>query len=302
MERIGFIGLGAMGRPMARNLLRGLRAGGGAEMIVYDMNPDAVAALVAEGAKAAGSIAEVAAKADIIVTMLPDSPDVEAVVLGPGGLADSAKAEILVMDMSTIDPSVTDRLSKALGERGHGFVDAPVGRTVTFAEQGKSLFMVGASSNDFGRVKPLLEAMGNTIHHCGAPGAGIRTKLVNNYIAIVMNQVNAEALALIQSFDLGLQQTLDVVNGTTATNGHLVSNYPAKVLGGDLDPGFRVKLADKDLNLALDAARAADIPMFLGHAARECYGLARAAGHAETDWTVLVDLACARAGLTPPRL
>jgi len=209
---------------------------------------------------------------------------------------------MLVMDMSTIDPSVTDRLSKALGERGHGFVDAPVGRTVTFAEQGKSLFMVGASSNDFGRLKPLLEAMGNTIHHCGAPGAGIRTKLVNNYIAIVMNQVNAEALALIQSFGLGLQQTLDVVNGTTATNGHLVSNYPAKVLGGDLDPGFRVKLADKDLNLALDAARAADIPMFLGHAARECYGLARAAGHAETDWTVLVDLACARAGLTPPRL
>ena len=155
MERIGFIGLGAMGRPMARNLLRGT----GAQMIVYDMNPDAVAALVAEGATAGGSIAEVAANADIIVTMLPDSPDVEAVVLGPGGLADSASAEILVMDMSTIDPSVTDLLSKALGERGHGFVDAPVGRTVTFAEQGKSLFMVGASSNDFGRVKPLLFAM-----------------------------------------------------------------------------------------------------------------------------------------------
>lgn len=302
MERIGFIGLGAMGRPMARNLLRGLKATTGGEMIVYDLNPDAVAALVAEGATAAAGITEVAAKADIIVTMLPDSPDVEAVVLGPGGLADSAGSEILVLDMSTIEPSVTDRLSKALGERGHGFVDAPVGRTVTFAEQGKSLFMVGASSNDFGRVKPLLAAMGDTIHHCGAPGSGIRTKLVNNYIAIVMNQVNAEALALIQHFGLALQPTLDVVNGTTATNGHLVTNYPAKVLGGDLDPGFRVKLADKDLNLALDAARTADIPMFLGHAARECYGLARAAGHAETDWTVLVDLACARAGLKPPRL
>ena len=298
MDRIGFVGLGAMGRPMARNLLRAT----GAQMIVHDLNPEAVAALVAEGARAASSLAELAAEADLVITMLPDSPDVEAVVLGPGGILDSAPAELLVMDMSTIAPAATDRIAAALAERGHGFVDAPVGRTVTFAELGRSLFMVGASSNDFGRVKPVLEGMGDVIHHCGAPGAGIRTKLVNNYLAIVSNQVNAEALALAQSFGLDLAQTLAVVNGTTATNGHLTTNYVSKVFSGDIAPGFRIALADKDLTLALQAAQAAGMPMFAGRAVREAYALARVEGWADKDFSAMVDAGCTRLGLPVPRL
>ncbi len=120
--------------------------------------------------------------------------------------------------------------------------------------------MVGASGNDFGRVKPVLED-GTTIHHCGGPGSGIRTKLVNNLIAISVCQVNAEAVTLAQAFGLDIRSTLDVINGTTATNGHLVGAWPNKVLVDDTHPGFRIRLAHKDVALALDAAKEAGIPM-----------------------------------------
>ena len=167
--------------------------------------------------------------------MLPDSSVVERVVSGPGGVLDHARRGSVVVDMSTIDPRVTDRLATAAADKGIGFVDAPVGRLSSHAERGESLFMVGASDDDFQRVRPLLEAMGTTIHHCGAVGTGIRTKLVNNYLAIILCQLNAEALALSQRFGLDLAKTLDVINGTTATNGQIKINWPNKVLAGDTD-------------------------------------------------------------------
>lgn len=296
-ERIGFIGLGAMGAPMAANLARK-----GHQLIVHDIVPGKVAELVALGAEDGGSIAGVAAAADIILTMLPDSPDVEAAVLGPGGILESGRPDQLVMDMSTIAPATTDRLHKALTEAGIGFVDAPVGRLVTHAIAGELLFMVGASGNDFGRVKPLIEGMGTTIHHCGAPGTGIRTKLVNNLVAISVCQVDAEAITLAQSWGLDVQKTIDVINGTTATNGHLVTNWPNKVLKGDTSPGFRVALAHKDVSLALQAAHEAGIPMHVGAAVREAYAAAKAAGYADEDFSVLVDYLCGRVGAKPPRL
>src|SRR6185503_12620683 len=153
----------------------------------------------------------------------------------------------LVMDMSTVDPLATDRFAQLLETRGMRLVDAPVGRLAAHADRGESLFMVGASDEDFARVKPLLEAMGTTIHHCGPVGSGIRTKLVNNFLAIVSCQTNAEALALAQRFGLDLQKTLDVLYGTTATNGQLKIAWPAKVLKGDTEPGFTIDLAHKDL-------------------------------------------------------
>ncbi|MBL8671971.1 MAG: NAD-binding protein, partial [Alphaproteobacteria bacterium] len=233
----------------------------------------------------------------------PDSPDVEAVVLGADGLASSASEGLLVVDMSTLDPAATDRMARALAERGIGFADAPVGRLVSHAERGESLFMVGASHNDFGRLKPLLEAMGTTIHHCGPPGAGMRTKLVNNFIAIAVCQIDAEAFALAQAFGLDLRTTLDVVNGTTATNGHLKTNWPAKVLAGDITPGFRVALAHKDLSLAIEAARLAGVPMLAGAAVREAVGLAKGVGGVgDKDFSALLDHVCRQAGVATPRL
>jgi 4-hydroxybutyrate dehydrogenase / sulfolactaldehyde 3-reductase len=297
-DTIGFIGLGAMGRPMAANLARK-----GMALVVHDQRPEPVAALAALGARPANGAAGVARAAGIVVTMLPDSPDVEAVVLGPGGVAENLAAGGIVMDMSTVDPAASDRLAAALAKRGLGFVDAPVGRLVSHAEKGESLFMVGAAPADFARVKPLLDAMGSTVFHCGGPGTGIRTKLVNNYLAIMGCLLNAEALALAAKLGLKLETTLDVINGTTAFNGQLRINYASKVLKGDTAPGFRIALAHKDMSLALEAARRAGVPMFVGAAGRECLGQAgRTGDFAGRDFSALLDYVCQQAGIAPPRL
>lgn len=164
--KIGFIGLGRMGRPMASNLQRK-----GFATLSYDVNPQGIAALVELGGRAAGSIAEVARESDIVFTMLPAHPEVRAVVLD--GIVPNARPGTLVVDMSTIDPLATDEVAAAVEAAGLGFVDAPVGRLATHADRGECLFMVGASQEHFERVKPMLEAMGTTIHHCG-PGTLLR--------------------------------------------------------------------------------------------------------------------------------
>jgi len=170
------------------------------------------------------------------------------------------------------------------------------------ADRGESLFMVGASEADFQRVLPLLQAMGTTIHHCGKVGTGIRTKLVNNYLAIVSCQLNAEALALSQRFGLDLTKTLEVLYGTTATNGQLRVNWPNKVLAGDTTPGFTIDLAHKDLSIILAASQTAKVPAPVGAAAREIFTAARARGHGAADFSAIVDAFCEIAGVEKPRL
>ena len=253
-ERIGFIGLGAMGKGMALNLQNK-----GFQLNVFDIAPEPVAILVQQGAVAAASVAELTQNSDIVVTMLPGSPEVDGVVLGEGGVLANGRDGMLLMDMSTVDPLTTDNLAECLPEVGIAVVDAPVGRLAQHANSGESLFMVGASDEDFARVRPLLEAMGTTIHHCGAVGSGMRTKLVNNFLAIASCQMNAEALTLSTRFGLDLQTTLDVIHGTTATNGQLKINYATKVLTGDTDPGFAIDLAHKDLTLIVNAANQAKV-------------------------------------------
>ena len=297
MELIGFIGLGKMGRPMAANLCRK-----GAQVLVFDLAKEPVEALAALGATAAGSIRDVASSADIIFTMLPDSGVVEAVVAGQNGVLSHAKSGSVVVDMSTIDPRVTDRLAAAAAAKGVGFVDAPVGRLSSHAERGESLFMVGAAPDVFARVQPLLEMMGTTIHHCGDVGTGMRTKLVNNFLAIVSCQMNAEAIALSQRFGLSLEKTLDVIHGTTATNGQLKMAWATKVLKGDIEPGFTIDLAHKDLSLIVDAATAERVPVPIAALAREAYDSARNHGHGSKDFSAMVDILCDEAAITKPRL
>ena len=296
-ERIGFIGLGNMGRPMASNLARK-----GFPLVVFDVNPIPVRQLEQLGARAAADAPDVARESDIVVTMLPDSASVDEVLLGAGGVLAHLRAGSAVMDMSTIDPLLTDRVAAAASDKGITFVDAPVGRLASHAERGESLFMVGAAANAFARVKPLLDAMGTTIHHCGGPGTGIRTKLVNNYLAIVSCAFNAEALALSQRFGLSLDKTLDVVHGTTATNGQLKIAWAAKVLKGDTEPGFTIDLAHKDLTLIVDAANAVRVPMPIGAAARESFSAARVQGQGAKDFSAMADVLCDFAHLARPRL
>ncbi len=290
---IGFIGLGRMGRPMSSNLIKK-----GFELIVYDINRDAVRDLEQLQARSAAPN-ELAAAVDIIVTMLPNSQVVKDVILG---ILPHVRRGSLIMDMSTVDPRVTDQLAEEAAQRGIQFVDAPVGRLASHADRGESLFMVGATGENFERVKPLLEAMGTTIHHCGGVGSGIRTKLVNNYLAIVSCQTNAEALALAQRFGLDLHKTLDVLYGTTATNGQLKIAWPSKVLAGDLEPGFTVDLAHKDLTLIVEAANAAQVPMSVGASAREAFNVARTRGFGAKDFSVMVDVLCELANIPKPRL
>ena len=296
MEKVGFIGLGRMGRPMASNLCRK-----GFRLKVNDINPEAVAELELMQASA-GTIAEIAETSDIIVTMLPNSSVVDLVVSQADGILAHAKPGSLILDMSTIDPDTTDRLARAAAVKGVAFVDAPVGRLASHADRGESLFMVGGTVADFERVKPLLEAMGSTIYHCGEVGSGTRTKLVNNFLAVASCQMNAEALALSQRFGLNLERTLDVLYGTTAVNGQLKIAWPTKVLIDDIEPGFTIDLAHKDLTLIIDSANAAKVPMPMAAAAREAFSTARARGFGGKDFSAMVDALCDLAAIPKPRL
>jgi 4-hydroxybutyrate dehydrogenase/sulfolactaldehyde 3-reductase len=286
-----------MGKPMAANLQRK-----GFQLTVFDIAEPPMAVLVQLGARQATSLAEVAENSDIVITMLPGSPEVEEVVMGPDGVFAQGRPGMLVMDMSTVDPATTDALAAKAADHGIDVVDAPVGRLASHADSGESLFMVGASDTDFERVRPLLEAMGTTIHHCGAVGSGIRTKLVNNFLAIVSCQMNAEALALASRFGLDLNRTLDVVHGTTATNGQLKINFATKVLTGDIEPGFTIDLAHKDLTLIVNAANAIKVPLPIAAVARESLSLARATPYHAKDFSALLDHWCERAGIDKPRL
>jgi len=297
MERVGFIGLGRMGRPMAANLCRK-----GFALVVHDVKPEPVQALLAEGASAGNGVAGVARASDIVITMLPSSAEVEDTILGPDGVLAHGRPGQLVMDMSTVDPATTDCLARDTAVRGLAMVDAPVGRLAAHADRGESLFMVGASDADFARVLPLLKAMGTTIHHCGGPGSGIRTKLVNNCLAIVSCELNAEALALSQRFGLDLAKTLEVIHGTSATDGQFRLNWEHKVLAGDTTPGFTIDLAHKDLSLILAAATAAKVPMPVAAAAREMFSAARAGEFAGRDFSAMGDFLCDLAGIERPRL
>jgi 4-hydroxybutyrate dehydrogenase/sulfolactaldehyde 3-reductase len=282
---------------MASNLVRK-----GFRLTVNDINPDAVKELELLQASSAPTVAEVTQKSDIIVTMLPNSSVVEDVVMRADGIIANARAGSLILDMSTIDPNTTDRLAKAAAAKGIGFVDAPVGRLASHADRGESLFMVGGSVKDFERVKPMLEAMGTTIYHCGDVGSGTRTKIVNNFLAVSSCQLNAEALALSQRFGLNLERTLDVLYGTTAVNGQLKIAWPTKVLVDDIEPGFTIDLAHKDLTLVIESANAAKVPMPMAAAAREAFSTARSRGFGGKDFSAMVDALCDLAGIKKPRL
>ncbi len=287
MQKIGFIGLGRMGKSMALNLQKK-----GFALVVHDLNQAAVKELVASGAAAGSNVASIAKECSVVITMLPSSVEVEQVALGADGVFANAAPGTILLDMSTIDPLSTDKLEVAARAAGQSVIDAPVGRLAEHADRGESLFMVGASDEDFARVKPMLEAMGTTVYHCGKVGTGGRTKLVNNYVAITLCQVNSEALALSQRFGLDITKTLQVLYGTSASNGQLRLNFPNKVLIGDTSPGFTIDLAHKDLGLVMAAAHAAKVPMPVAASVFESFSLARASDYGKIDFSGIADAIC----------
>jgi 4-hydroxybutyrate dehydrogenase/sulfolactaldehyde 3-reductase len=282
IRTIAFIGVGTMGAPMARNLLKG-----GFALRVFDLNVEAAAALAAAGAARAASPADAARGADAAITMLPNGEHVEAAVFGRDGLADGLALGSLYIDMSTIAPSVTDRIARKMTDRGIEMVDAPVGRQSQHAVEGKLLIMAGGSDAAIARARPILEKMGDTIHHCGPVGAGSRMKVVNNFMSIALNVLTAEALTLAERSGLDPELARKVMLGTAAGQGHMAGTYPAKVLKGDLTPGFMIDLAHKDLGLALDLGNSLGLPLDIGGAALGAYDTARAQGRGRQDWTAI---------------
>lgn len=296
-SKIGFIGLGRMGKPMASHLQKK-----GFDLIVLDLNQQAVAELVSLGSTAGKSVADIARNCNIVITMLPSSIEVEKLSYGADGIFANAAKGTILMDMSTIDPLATDRLSAEASKHGLTMVDAPVGRLAEHADRAECLFMVGASDADFKTVTPLLNAMGNSTFHCGPVGTGGRTKLVNNYVAITLTQVNGEALALSQRFGLDITKTLAVLLGTSANNGQLRMNFPNKVLAGDTTPGFTIDLAHKDLSLVVNAAHAAKVPMPVAAAVHESFSQARAAEFGAIDFSGIADVICEVSKIQKPRV
>ena len=297
MGTTGFIGLGRMGCPMASNLVRK-----GFDLVVHDIVAARVDTLARLGAVPAASPAEVAAQAEVVITMLPGPASVREVITGGEGVLATARRGTIVMDMSTIDPGTTDAMAELCEGRGLEFIDAPVGRLASHADAGESLFMVGGTSDNLERVRPLLEAMGTAIFHCGPCGTGTRTKLVNNFISTASCQINAEALVLAAAFGLDLDSTLDVICGTSAVNGQISSAWPVKVLADDTSPGFTIDLAHKDLSLVVEAANATGVPMPMAAAAREAYSVARARGFGGKDFSAMLDVHCDITGTPQPRL
>jgi 4-hydroxybutyrate dehydrogenase/sulfolactaldehyde 3-reductase len=284
-----------MGMPMASNLVRK-----GFDINGFDVDAKKIQQLATLGARAATSIADAVNGVDVVVTMLPATRHVETVALGDNGVLAHMPGSAVLMDMSTIDPAGTDKVAAACVERAIAFTDCPVGRLVMHAERGESLFMVGGDDATFARVEPLLNAMGNSIHRCGATGMGTRMKVVNNYMLLVTAQVVAESLVLGTKLGLSVETIKSVTGATTANNGQLQIAFANKVLKGDIEPGFTIDLCYKDIGLAMAAAAEQRIGLPVGAAAYSVIGSARATAYASKDYSALLAYAYDLAGLHLP--
>ncbi len=297
-EKIAFIGLGAMGAPMASNIIKK-----GTKVSVFDIQSDRMKKVIEIGGVGSKNIEEAISNAQIVITMLPATEQVKEVMLGENGLISKLKPNSIIMDMSTISPKGTDEINKECDKYQIHFVDAPVGRLVSHAIAGDSLFMVGCDNeNVFKKVEPLLNAMGTSIIRCGKVGTGIRAKVVNNFQILSIAQITAEALTLAQKLDLDLDVFKEVNAGTTANNGQFHINFMSKVLKNDIEPGFTIDLAHKDMGLAIEAGNNFRVGLPVGSSVHAVYSQARSSEYSKKDFSALLDYSCELAGVKSPRL
>lgn len=283
-ETIGFIGLGVMGAPMAGNLLEA-----GHSLVVHSRSPEPVEALAEAGAETASSPREVAERADVVITMLPDSPAVEAVVLGDDGVLAGASEGDLLVDMSTIHPTVSVAIAKAAAERGVAALDAPVSGGDVGAQKGALSIMVGGEAADFERALPLFEVLGKTIVHVGEAGAGQVVKACNQVVVAVTIAAVSEALVLGSKAGVDPEQILDVLGGGLAGN-KVMEMRRHNFLEHDFTPGFRIDLHHKDLNIALESGDAYGVPLPVTSVVQQYMRALRAKGHGGDDHSGLLQL------------
>ena len=282
--KVGFIGTGAMGRPMARNLVQK-----GFAVVAYDADPAALAAAAGLGARTAGSAAAVAEQSDIVVTMLPSSSHVESAYLGAGGVLEGIVDGRLCVDMSTVDPGTSRRVAARLGERGARFIDAPVSGGVGGAEDGTLAIMVGGAAQDLEEARPVLAAMGTHIVHMGAVGAGEVAKLCNNLIAGVATVAISEAFRIAEGFGVDARLLTEVIANSSGRTWIMEHSHPVPGIvpraasSRGYVPGFTVDLMCKDLGLAVNAARELRVPAAVSSAAQQVLRMASSHGYGKKD-------------------
>jgi 2-hydroxy-3-oxopropionate reductase len=257
MEKIGFIGLGIMGKPMATNLLMA-----GYPLVVHDIDHTRVNELVKKGAEGADSPKQVAQNCDVVITMLPDSPEVEEVVLGENGLLEAATPEMIIVDMSSINPMTTVRMAKEAQKKGVRMLDAPVSGGEPGAIAGSLAIMVGGNKDDFERCKQIFEKMGKSIVHVGKIGSGQVTKLANQIIVALNLAAIGEGFVLAMKAGVDPRLVFEAIRGGLAGS-RALEQKASKIFSGDFKPGFREELHVKDLNNALKAGDSLGVPLFL---------------------------------------
>ena len=254
-KKIGFIGLGIMGRPMAKNLLKA-----GYSLVVYDIIPSAVEDVVKAGAQGSGSAKEVAARTEVVITMLPDSAEVRQAILGEGGVIEGIRPGSLVIDMSSINPLVSQEIARTLKERGVEMLDAPVSGGEPMAVQGTLSIMVGGDKERFDDCLPIFKHLGKNIVLAGGLGAGGFTKLCNQIIVALNIAAVGEALTLGVKAGLDPEVIFQAIRGGLAGSTVMEAKVPM-IIGRNFKPGFKVKLHLKDLNNALSTAKDLGVPL-----------------------------------------
>jgi 2-hydroxy-3-oxopropionate reductase len=291
VDTIGFIGLGAMGRPMSRNLLRA-----GYPLVVHNRSRAPVDELVAAGAQAGTSPGDVAGRSGVVITMLPDSPDVEAVMRGPEGVLASARPGALVIDMSTISPAVARRLAEEARGRGLEMLDAPVSGGDIGARDATLTIMVGGSAAALERARPIFQVLGKTITHIGDCGAGQVAKACNQIIVAVTIEAAGEALVLAEKAGVDPARVREALLGGYAQS-RILEVHARRALQRQFRPGFKARLQLKDLGIALAAGKEYGVTMPATAAAAEMFKGLCAAGGAEDDNSALIAHIARLAGL-----
>lgn len=291
MQPIGFIGLGIMGRPMSKHLRTA-----GYPLVVHDVNRAPVEELVGLGARAATSPKEVASQVEVLITMLPNSPDVEAVVFGPSGIEAGARRNLLFIDMSTISPLVSQKVGKHLAGKGVRMLDAPVSGGEKGAVDAALSIMVGGAQADFDEALPMFKLMGRTITLLGPLGAGGFTKLANQIIVAMNLTALAEALTLARKAGLDRELTLKALGGGLAGSKCLEQKTP-NYLQGSYKPGFKIDLHFKDLGLIMESGRALGVPLPGTALVQELFNAMRVKGRGGFDHSGIITLLEEMAGL-----
>jgi len=282
MTVIGFIGLGIMGRPMAANLVRA-----GHDVVGYSRRAEPAAELVRQGGRAAASVAAVAAESDVLITMLPDSPDVEEVVLGEQGVLAHARPGLLLIDMSTIRPHSEMVIAEAARAAGVRTLDAPVSGGEPGAINATLSIMVGGSAEDFAFALPILNAMGMTVAHVGRTGAGQIVKAANQLMVGGIIEIVSEALLLLEASDVDRKAAVTVLSGGLAGN-RVLELKAAGMLDRQFTPGFRIDLHHKDLGIVLATAREAGVALPVTGLVAQLFVAARAQGLGSLDHSGLM--------------